>query len=200
MLSPTMIVKVKLACCRNSSSFRPISYCGFSPVPVSPMTAKRVESFASGNVTFCAAVARTPPRRRRESRQRRDGRFCGSWVCFSAGGLCGGRRDHIGNEVDDEVGFDVAQDQMAAEKPILEFHWQRRQLEQQARRHGGQRHLSRIVRIDGRRHLHGHLGQDGLLVFERPCTEIPGHDFANLLSGGSRKYVALMSPGAFASN
>ena len=42
------------------------------------------------------------------------------------------RRDHIGNEVDDQVGFDVAQDQVAAEEPVLEFFGQRRQLQQQA--------------------------------------------------------------------
>ena len=106
----------------------------------------------------------------------------------------------IGNEVDDQVGFDVAQDEVAAKEPVLEFFGQRRQLQQQARRHGRQRQRRGIVGIDGRRHLHRYLDQDGFLIPERPPVEILGDDVANFLSGGRRKYVALMGAGAFDSN
>ena len=202
MLSPTMIVKVKLACSRYSSSCRPISYCGLSPVPVSPITAKRVESFASGSVTLLRrATARDSATA--TARVSEDGKTGSSadHGCASRPAVFGRRRrDRIGNEVDDQVGFDVAQDQVAAEEAVLEFIGQRRQLQQQARRHRRQRQRRGIVGIDGRRHFHGYLDEDGFLIFERPRVEILGDDLGNLPGGGRRKYVALMGPGAFDSN
>jgi hypothetical protein len=118
-------------------------------------------------------------------------------MCFATGGSGGCRRDRIGNEVDDQVGFNIPQDKVAAKEPILEFGRQRRQLQQQSRRHGRQRQGGGIIRIDGRRHFNRHLDEDGFLLAEGPPTKVLGDDVAVLVGGRSRKYVALLRPRAF---
>ena len=54
MLSPSMMTKSKGTCWRVLLQSAADLVLRLSPVPVSPITAKRVESFASGSVTFCA--------------------------------------------------------------------------------------------------------------------------------------------------
>src|ERR1041385_7126278 len=119
MLSPSMITNVKGNFWRNSASCLPTSYSSFSPVPVSPMMAKRTDPGLSGRLRACAASgARLAGRR------------------AAPGGRLPKRIGHI---VDDEVRLDVAQEQVVRDDAVLHFLGQRRQQRQQCRREGRQR-------------------------------------------------------------
>jgi len=89
---------------------------------------------------------------------------------------------------------------MAAKEPIFEFFRQRRQLQQQARRHGRQRQCCGVVGIDRRRDLYRDLDENRFLIPEWPALEVLGDDDPNFLGGGTRKHVALLGAGAFDPN
>src|ERR1041384_6488581 len=132
MLSPSMITNVKGNFWRKSASCLPTSYSSFSPVPVSPMMAKRTDPGLSGRVRTCAASGA----RLAASKARQAVRL----------------RNRMGHIVDDEVRLDVAQEQVVRDDAVLHFLGQRRQQRQECWREGRQR-------VGGRKEL-VHLGDE----------------------------------------
>src|SRR5437588_3744061 len=103
MLSPSMMTKSKenVSCSFNISSAT--SNCLFSPVPVSPMTPNRTDFGFSGSFSSSAEANGTVNKSSRNAR-----RFIAS---------C----NHIYDEIDDQVRFDIAQNQIVPHHPVLEF-------------------------------------------------------------------------------
>src|SRR5689334_17432148 len=121
-------------------------------------------------------------------------------MCFLP---CSGRRrrwNDVRNEVDDQVGFDVAQDEMPSKEAVFEYFRQRRQLLQKGGRHSRQRQRGGVISVDRRRHSDRHLHEDRLLIRERPSLEILGDDAADFLGGGWREYLTLVGIGALDAN
>src|SRR5260221_321875 len=103
MLSPSMITKSKGNWARYLAISAAVSYWPFSPVPLSPITAKRIEfgfsgSFNSGGEAGVSAA--------RKSRMEKMHRIVKS-------------RNRVGNEIDDQVGLDVAENQGTSYQPII---------------------------------------------------------------------------------
>src|SRR5436305_14621200 len=118
MLSPSMITNSKgnVPCSFNISSAT--SNWPLPPVPLSPITAKRTDFGFKGSFSASAAVSGKPHNTSRTAK-----RFISS-------------RYGIFDEVDNQVGVYIAQDQIVSDYPVIEFGRQRRQVHQQRGRRG----------------------------------------------------------------
>src|SRR5882724_6174814 len=146
MLSPSMMTKSKATFWRYSSICFATSYCSRSPVPLSPMTAKRTDfscrgSFRPGEFAFCglaaASAGETPqlkllPHRPHEyptaplktPKNNMTGSSHGNCACAVDFGNALRRRDGIGDKVDDQIGHHVMQRQIAPHNPVFKLFWQ----------------------------------------------------------------------------
>src|SRR5262245_11305328 len=96
-----------------------IWYCGFVPVPLSPMTANLSESFWFGSV-ICGAAAETTAHNRASGMTTCDRRR----ACMAGFPPLG---NDIRCEIDDRVRARVAQNQMLADEPVFDVGGQLRQ-------------------------------------------------------------------------
>src|SRR5690349_8387358 len=167
MLSPiiTTIGKSNLACQVFISS--PISYCGLSPVPLSPMMANFKESGLFGSVawpagaswcaTAVATAARgttTPATQRIASTQTvTDGRDDSKRIeALTRKGWSHRSRKHVLHIVRDHVGTRIEQDQSVADETVLELLGELGKTFQNLWWDGRQGYCVRIPAVD----LHGH--------------------------------------------
>src|SRR5690348_14163553 len=105
MLSPNITTKSKPTACRYFSSCLPIANSGASPVPLSPITAKRTESLDTGRVIwFCSARPLTSSMRRQTAAARKC--RLAFWHA-------------IAQHVYDQVGGGVEQDEVASYDLVL---------------------------------------------------------------------------------
>src|SRR5712692_5670494 len=131
MLSPSMITKSNGKAWRAASIRWATSYCAASPVPISPMAAKRTELDLRGNLNWSAGrpgVRRIARIRRRKTRRR-----------MGLPGEFGILFDNLGNQIDNKIGFDIQKKQIAIHDPVDDFIGEFGKLEQQSRRDGGER-------------------------------------------------------------
>src|SRR6266852_9414264 len=131
MLSPSMITKSNGKPWRVASIRWATSYCIESPVPISPMAEKRTELDLRGNLNWSAG--RLGVRRLRKIRKRKTRRRMGLPRRFEV------LSDNLGNQIDNEIGFDIQKEQIAIHDPVDDFIGQFGKLEQQSRRDGGER-------------------------------------------------------------
>src|SRR5262245_25427103 len=141
MLSPTMITKSYLNFWRNAAICLPTSYWACAPVPVSPMTANLHEPSLLGSRSSCAYTGAAAASSRASAASRRRER-----LRVMESPRDGGIGDDVAYEVEDHVRFRVAEDQRAADEAVPHLLGQRRDLEQQAGRHGGE---GRVVGVHG---------------------------------------------------
>src|ERR1700746_1871603 len=136
MLSPSMITKSKLTRRRKRSICSATRYCSCPPVPLSPMTANRTDWSASGKrrsrpsedaFAFSQAVSSpdvigdapgagggASPRTKRPVARRNVSCHLRIFSLLL-------RRDRVGDEIDDNVGHGVIQDEVVAHNAVLQF-------------------------------------------------------------------------------
>src|SRR5712691_2448353 len=145
MLSPSMITKSKGNCPRKFTIWRPTSYCSLSPVPLSPITAKRTDfgcsgSFSSG-AEACARTGAVRARNKKMERRIRSPRIQSSGY-------------RVGDKIHDQIPACVAENQIVPSHAIVEVLRQFRQIEQQRRGHRLQWYSFRIRMIDAKLEVH----------------------------------------------
>src|SRR5215467_16295278 len=134
MLSPSIKTKSKGNCSCASRMRSAVSYCKRSPVPKSPITAKRTDPLLSGRVIFCAAAgsAKTAPRR----------------ICIRIRGMASGARWRIRKcaleNVNHQMGFGILQNQVFAHNAVLDLLGQSWKVLQQRRRYGSDGDFLRV--------------------------------------------------------
>src|SRR5262245_58499591 len=196
MLSPTISTnsngKTSCAAARRS----PRSYCGFAPVPVSPMTAKRTDFSARGATVSpaptlagaaaarCVAatvatagsspsggVASDAPPSRIES-----GRIAAAAGLnrgdFAIAASARDRRHDAADDVDHDVGLHVAQDEMVVDDAVFELRGKLRQPVEQLRRERRQRQRSGIGLVDGELDVRRQLLDQRLAIRGRALLEV----------------------------
>ena len=140
MLSPIMMTNVNGNAAWYSAIRSATWYWPRSPVPLSPMTARRTESGSSGSLRSSCWAEPAPPSKRSAARTQLRGRMSSIGSTNRARALK--RRDGhhdatdswlktgygIFDEIDDQIGVGVAQNQGLAEEPVFELWRQRRQL------------------------------------------------------------------------
>src|SRR5205085_11549807 len=142
MLSPSISTNSNGNTDRDSVSRSPTWYCGFSPVPLSPITAKRSDLSACGacvppaagaaawlaaprtGVAACQAASGSAPS---NSVSSSAGRGDGRWTRVDMVPSARDDRDDVAGDVDDDVGGDVAQHDVVADDAVFQL---RRQLGQ----------------------------------------------------------------------
>src|SRR5258708_34978022 len=121
MLSPSIITKSNGNSCRTAFIRFATSYCGTSPVPMSPIAANLTEPVFSGNLNSSARTQKTIKLTIEKIRIRR--------LRMSSTALYGFGKDS-GNSVNDQACFDVQKDQVAAHNPVRHLIGQFRKLQQ----------------------------------------------------------------------
>src|ERR1700736_2403904 len=112
MLSPSMTTKSKRNSVRQVAISPASSNWSFAPVPLSPITAKRTDFGFIGNFSVGPAAKTRLARMKRGIRRRI------------------GSRNRVTDEIDYQVSFHIAENQVMAHHPILEFRGQGRQVQQ----------------------------------------------------------------------
>src|SRR5438046_623906 len=132
---------------RNLAICRPTSYCGRSPVPLSPITAKRTDLSFTGRVSWASETL--------EARIRMVG-SAARMECLARRfmSLRFISRDHPRDEVDDQVCFGVSKDQIVAKNAILQLFRKLGKIEQQRGRSRLQGDAGRVGLVDLVRRLH----------------------------------------------
>src|ERR1700722_19669825 len=131
MLSPSMMTNSKGNFPWAASITAAVWNWGSSPVPLSPMTAKRTESAVSGSlISGACAPARARPSHKSKQRRRI------------------GLGDRVGDAIDDQIGIHIAQNQEVPHHAVFDLRRQGRQIQQQRRRSGLERRAGRVGPID----------------------------------------------------
>src|SRR5258708_3706459 len=139
MLSASMITNSKGNRPRNFSICWPTSYCFWSPVPLSPITAKRTDFDCSGSLSSgagaCARMAAVRTRNRKVERR----------ISLSTKQESGYR---VGDQIDDHISACVPENQIVPRNAMVKILRQLRQIQQQRGWHRLQRRALRIGVID----------------------------------------------------
>src|SRR5690242_3777028 len=154
MLSPSMMTKSKLVALRYASISEATSNCGGSPVPLSPITAKRTDLSSSGKVRLSplraggavsTAVIDCAPAG--EISANTDQTAAAAKILRSG---MGARRNRyrVTNEIYNQICLNIAKNQVVIDNPILKIFGKFRQVLEQGGRHGLQRHGMGIGLID----------------------------------------------------
>src|SRR6476620_10394467 len=146
-----MTTKEKGNFTRHDTSCAATSRWCASPVPVSPITAKRTEPFLSGSFRSSACIAGGPTSSNRARTNRR--RMGPSWHLS----------DGILHVINNQVRIDVAQDQVLIDDAVLDLLRQRCQVDQEVGRHGWQRLAVWVRRVHFERHSRRRVVFDDLL-------------------------------------
>src|SRR5882724_12257351 len=139
MLSPSMITNSNGKFWRAATIRCATSYCAASPVPMSPMAAKRTEPDLSGNLNSSARATR----KKMLAKLNRSTR-----IFLIDYPESNGWRKYFVNAVDDQVRFNVQKDQIATHDPVSHFVRQFGKPQQKRRGHGSERHAVRIRFVD----------------------------------------------------
>src|SRR5580704_17354706 len=123
MLSPSIVTKSKGKIAWYRAICSPTWYCSLLPVPLSPMTAKRTEPALSGSASGRSGAC---PRSKIGvmARPAISNRKVERLMTLFKIGL----GDRVGDKIDDQIGFGITENQIAADHPVIELRRQCRQV------------------------------------------------------------------------
>src|SRR5947209_1003087 len=119
MLSPSINAKVKLNSLCASTISRPVSYCGRSPVPISPNAANRTDVDLFGRTIFGANGSSSILEASGKTQTQTVRQAPASLISFRR--MCEALPDYVVRVIDNEVRLNVSQNEFLTKNSVLDL-------------------------------------------------------------------------------